>query len=850
MRAENRLRVTLPVPVLRATCALALIAVAAPLAAQQPTVPDSATVQRMIEQQFGPGVSQAEVLERLRQSGITRDQLRTRLQQMGYDPTLADQYFNAIQSGGEPPRGQASPQFLQALDRMGVVSPGMAGTAPDLFADSLGLALRLDSLRTDSLLAANDSIDGVLIFGMPLFNHPTTAFEPVLNGPVDPDYRVGPGDELVLILTGNVELAYTLNVSRQGYVVIPDVGQVFVSGLTMDQLRQQLYDRLGQVYSGVQRGPGATTRFDVSLGRMRANLVYIIGEVVSPGSYQISAAATVFNALYRAGGPERTGSFRNVQVRRGGEVVRTIDFYDYLLHGDSRDDIRLEQSDIVFVPPVGARVTIQGAVRREAAYELKEGEGLRDLITFAGGLKADAVVSRIQIDRIVPPEQRRSGVDRVLVDVPLADLVGARPVPLYDGDQVRVFAVSEERRHRLIVTGEVQRPGLYEWSDGMTLWDLVRRADGLREDAYTPRAQIYRLEPQDGTRRLVSTPLFADSAGQPTLDVQLADRDSVVVLSRVELANPQFVDINGFVKNPGTYPLAEGMTVEDLILTAGGFLTGADPTVADIARHAPYLTRTDTTARVFHVPLANDGGNGGTDGGTDGARLAQEAGGGAVPVWVPGPDDFVLQEGDHIFVRRAPGYEAKRTVTLAGEVLRPGTYVLSTRQERLSSILAQAGGPTSEAYLPGMRLVRDSALLGTDLPRALREPHGRYDLILETGDSILLPRYDPSVRVVGAVGFETSVLFEPGRDLDYYIGHAGGYSPDAERNRSAVTYKDGERATVHTFLGIRRSPDVRPGSTIYVPAKPPQERNAGVNWDAILSRTVSLVSLLIALRRL
>jgi polysaccharide biosynthesis/export protein len=405
-----------------------------------------------------------------------------------------------------------------------------------------------------------DDPDEPPIFGRALFRRTTTQFQPILSGPVDADYRLGPGDELVLFLTGDVELGYVLDVNREGYVIIPDVGQLFVNGLTLGELRSRLYERLGRVYSGVRRGPEATTQFQVSLGRLRANQVYLIGEVEWPGSYQVSAVATVFNALYTAGGPTRQGSFRRIEVRRGGRVVREVDIYDYLLRGDSRGDIRLEQGDIVFVPMAGAQVQIEGAVRRPAIYELRPEEGLRDLLAQAGGLKADAVVRRIQIDRILPPERRRPGVDRVLVDVDIYEV--ARPegerIALHDGDIVQVFGVSEERRHRVSITGKVRRPGTYEWIPGGTLWDLIDRADGLDERAYTARAHIFRLNEADGSRRLIQAPLLADESGRALRDVALADRDSVVVLSREELSNPQTVAIDGFVKNPGTYALAEG----------------------------------------------------------------------------------------------------------------------------------------------------------------------------------------------------------------------------------------------------------------------------------------------------
>ena len=417
---------------------------------------------------------------------------------------------------------------------------------------------------------------GLEIFGRSLFERETGEFSPDLMGPVDPDYRLGPGDELWLVLTGDVEAIHKLSVNREGMVFIPDVGQVAVNGLTLGQLEDRLYDRLGRVYSGVRRGPDATTRFQVSLGRLRVNQVYVIGEVERPSAYQVSAASTVLDALYQAGGPSLNGSFRAIDVYRGGTRVATVDLYEYLLQGRSTGEIRLEHGDRIFVRPYTRRVTVRGAVRRPAIYELLEGEDLRTAIAFAGGLDATAVVERVQIDRILPPEMRRPGIERVLIDVPLSQVMdpGAAPVELRDGDVVEVFTVADERRHRVVVTGAVHRPGTYEWSEGLTLHQLMDKALGLTEEAYTARAHVSRLVTEDGSRRVIQVPLAGDSTGAPWRVFLLADRDSIVIYSRAQLRNERFVSIDGFVKHPGHYPLAEGMTVRDLILAAGASRKG------------------------------------------------------------------------------------------------------------------------------------------------------------------------------------------------------------------------------------------------------------------------------------
>lgn len=805
---------------------------------------DTTQIRRMMQQRFGREVSNEELVEWLRQSGMTRAQVRARLQQLGYDPGLVDRYFDVIERGGEAARGNAPEHFINALSRLGLGVPGMGTDSTDMF-------LPLDSLLVDTMAVDTLEADTIEVFGMRLFRGVRGEFDPNVTGPVGPDYRLGPGDEIQLVLTGDVEDAYTLQVTREGFLYIPAVGQISVNGLTMGQLEDQLYVRLGRVYSGVSRSPEATTHFQVSLGRLRVNQVFVIGDVARPNAYQLSAAATVLSALYRAGGPKATGSFRSVEVVRVNGERHQVDLYDYLLYGDSRSDVRLEHGDRVFVPPVGSQVTVAGAVRRAAIFEVRGTEGVRDVLAFAGGLKPDALVKRVQIDRILPPEQREPGRVRVLRDVDLEALstVG-QDFSLQDGDIVVVFALSSELRNRVWITGEVREPGMFEWSTSATLWALIDRADGLSERAYTPRALIYRLNESDGTRRLIRSPLLAGEGGARQNDVPLQDGDSVVVLSREQLVNPGTVVIEGYVKLPGEYALAHGMTLKDLILEAGGFVHGAWVLEAEVSRMPNPLLRTDTVAHVFRVPLQAQGGA--PPPGEGGGQTAS-LNGSDIPIWFPDSAEVTLAHGDHVFIRKGPNYDNLREVWLTGQVMLPGRYVLQTRQERVSQLIARAGGLTREAYPPGMHVVRAGRIVAADLNRALRDPRDGNNVMLEAGDSVHVPAYDPMVEVQGAVNFEAKVLHRPGADLGYYINQAGGYTNIADRGRVTITYQNGERAAVSRFLLVGRSPRVQPGSTIFVPAKPEDERD-GFNWDAFLTRTLTILSttatLLIAVRQL
>lgn len=667
------------------------------------------------------------------------------------------------------------------------------------------------------------------IFGRDLFTRATSQFQPVSTGPVDSNYRLGPGDQLLLVLTGDVDVAHTLEVSREGTVVVPQVGVVAVQGLTIRELEDRLHARLSQVLAGVGRGPGATTQLSASLGRLRANQVFLAGEVERPGAYQVSSVATAFTALYQARGPNVSGSFRRIEVRRGGSLVRTVDVYDYILRGESRNDVRLDQGDILFVPLAGRQVAIAGSVRRPAIYELTAGEDLRDLLAFSGGLDAAASIARIQIDRILPYDQRQPGVERVLIDVDLAAFLRGGSYALHDQDVVRVFTVGSERRNRIVLDGDVRRPGVYEYTRGMRLTDVIARAEGLEASAYTPRAHIYRLNRQDGSRFLLTAPLGPDSLGAPAANPELADADSIVIYSLYHLRTARVVRIHGMVREPGAYELAEGMTVRDLILAAGGFRRGADATGVELARRNDTYFRTDTLAAVQRIELD-----------AAGAPWASMES----VWWVPGEQEMVLQADDQVMVRRLPGFEAPRVVYVLGEVHAPGPYVLETRQTRLLDMLDRAGGPTNEADLGGLRVIREGLLIGTGYHRAAQRSNSRFNVVLQHGDSIVLPQQDPTVQVVGAVAFESRVVYRPGLTVMDYISQSGGLTRLADRGRISITYADGSRAILRRRGLWGSSPPVRPGSYITVPERP---EAPSTNWGDVLTRTVSVVGSILTL---
>jgi len=539
-------------------------------------IPTPAQAPQALQQAVSQNPGLADLIrQRIGQSGLSPDQIRARLQASGYPPTLLDAYL-----GAQTP-GQAAPvpgaQELAAIQSLGL--PGMA-TAGEVLPVDTGL-----------VRAAAGGKSGV--FGVDVFQRTTTQFLPLLAGPVPPDYKLGPGDQLVLILTGDVELAYTLQVTREGFILVPQVGQLFVSNLTLDQLRDVLYVRLGGVYSGVRRSPGATTRFDISVANVRANQAYVVGEVAQPGAYQISSLGTVLTALYAAGGVTERANLRAVEVRRLGKPIATLDLYDYLLRGDTRNDVRLETGDVVFVGVHGTRTRIDGAVVRPAIYEIKSGETLADLITAAGGFRPEAALERVKVHRVLPAALRGTqATARVTIDVPLASAVPPR-FALEDGDVVQVDALAEATDEYIVaVTGMVQQAGRYPWRPGMTVRDLMLLARGPRVGADLREAEIARLPAdraqgqlattlrvpldssylldRDSTGRYVGPPgLPFPASGAP--DVVLQPYDNVLILRQPEFELQRMVTIVGEVHYPGTYALkTKSDRLAMLIQRAGG----------------------------------------------------------------------------------------------------------------------------------------------------------------------------------------------------------------------------------------------------------------------------------------
>ncbi len=809
-------------------------AFATSLAAQQPTPEQARELLRN-----RPDLVQ-QLREKIGASGLTPDQVRARLRAAGYPENLLDPYLAGADT---TQRVRVGNNILEATRNLGIVG----GEEYDsLLTQTDSARFVLDSAKADSLSKAEK---GLPYFGFDVFRKATTRFQPAASGPVDANYRLGPGDVLVLILTGDVELAHELEITREGFIAIPQVGQLNIANLTLGQLEDLLYARLGRVYSGVRRGSGATTKFSVTVARLRTNQVFVVGDVVRPGSYQVSSAGTALSALYAAGGPSNNGSLRRIEIRRGGKLIDSLDVYDYLLHGDNSHDVRLETGDVVFVPVRASEVKVAGKVVRPAIYELKVSETLRDLLRSAGGFDATALRRRVQIDRILPPASRGAvGRDRVLIDInsdQFNDGFGP-PVPMEPGDSVTVFAVGDRRRDVVKVDGSVWVPGLLGFTPGMKLSDAIRLAGGPKPEVYLGSVLVSRLQSDSSRVQLRSA--LRDSLGAVTDDIALQEDDDITVFSRINFRPERYIAITGAVRKPRRLPFREGMTLRDAVLQANGLTEDAFLGEAEIARLPSEEGRgTGLVATSIRVTLDS------TylfERGPDGRYLGPPG----LPAPASGAPEVPLQPYDNVLILRQPDWELQRTVAIVGQVRFPGRYGLKTRTDRLTDLIERAGGLTKEAYPAGIQFIRSAnrgGRIGLDLPRILKDSTFRDNLILAGGDSVVIPEYNPVVYVAGAVNSPVAINYVPGQDLEYYVSAAGGYSRKADRHRSYVTQPTGKVESLRRrFLLADHQPRPVAGAVVFVPEKDPTDKKDFASiFGAVAQVLTSVVTIVVVLVR-
>ena len=636
------------------------------------------------------------VRQRIQQSGLTPEQIRSRLQSAGYSANLLDPF---LRSEGAVSSDAVSASMLQALEALGVPIISAEGLEP------------VPTLTGTVITPGVEEARGLPLFGADVFRR-TTQFQPLLSGPVPSNYRVGPGDVLVMVLTGDVELVHELSVTREGFVVVPQVGQLYLNNLTMAQVNTLLRDRLGRSYSGIRTG---TTRFDVTVARLRTIQVYVVGEVSQPGAYQLASVATVLNALYAAGGPTRTGNFRAIAVRRGDSTAVTLDLYDYLARGETTNDIMLEQGDVVFVPVRGSRVAVTGAVVRPGRYEAKEEETLQDVVELSGGFRADAEFRRVTVHRILPAAERGPGpFPRAAIEVPLATMGAGVAIPsfgLEDGDSIVIDSIPGfEQGLYVSIGGMVHKPGAYAWREGMTLRDLLSLAQGTRVGAGLREAEIARLpadrgegelarrlrvpmdstylSDRDASGRYVGAAGLGFPAPGTAPETTLEPFDQITILRQPEFELQRTVWITGEVTYPGPYAITrKDERVSDLLQRAGGLLPTAH---SDGAR---FYRKLDAAGRInleLDQAVANRGGR----------------------------NDVILQPGDSLAI---PEYVP--TVRVQGAVVAP-TSVLYAEGAGIEYYIGNAGGYARDAdkgrvsvrYANGSAEVRTKQLFFSSSP--------------------------------------------------------------------------------------------------------------------------------------
>ena len=667
------------------------------------------------------------------------------------------------------------------------------------------------------------------VFGRNIFNIEQLTFQPNLSMATPENYRLGPGDEVIIDVWGASQNTIRQEISPDGYVNIINLGPVYLNNMTVKEARQLLRQELGKIYAD------SANNIQVTLGNIRTIQVNVMGEVVAPGTYALSSLSTVFYALYAAGGVSDIGSLRNVQVARAGKTVAHLDVYDYIMKGKIQDDIRLQDGDVVIVPAYEELVKIKGKVKRPMFYEMKHGESAATLLKYAGGFSADAYKKSIRV-------LRKDGKEFSVRTVDDTDLSTFK---LMDGDVVSVDSILNRFNNRLEVKGAVYHPGVFELSGSLnTVRQLVEKADGLLGEAFTGRAVLYR-ERENLTKEVLPVDIEGILNGTAP-DIALQKNDILYIPSIHDLQDMGKVTISGEVNKPGSYTYADHMSLEDLVITAGGLKESASLVRVDVSRRIrdpKGTTEPDVIGQNFSFGLK------------DGFVVDGEAG-------------FELQPYDQVFVRRSPSYNEQMNVTVEGEVLYGGAYTLNTKSERLSSLVERAGGVSRYAYVRGAKLRRvaneeelrrmedvvkmmrreigeamanslglkvDSTFtVGIDLEAALANPGGDADVVLREGDVLMVPEYNNTVKVNGAVMMPNTVSYAQGKSVKYYLNQAGGYSVNAKKNQKFIIYMNGQVAKVK---GSGKK-QVEPGCEIVVPNKTKK-----FNFANIVSNATSFASL-------
>ncbi|MCH5181596.1 MAG: SLBB domain-containing protein [Prevotellaceae bacterium] len=774
-----------------------------------------------VQREAQKGTPESTIVTRLVERGVSVDRIRNLQKKYAKDSgrTLGTRDISlstAPESSRRLRKGTAAGHQQQPVSEEKDYAGELAFLLPDSLLDYEAEVIKLKT--TD-------------VFGRNIFNQKNLTFEPNLNISMPADYRLGPGDAVFVDIWGASQKTFTSTVSPDGMLNIEGFGPVNVNGLTIVQAQNRLNATLGSRYAG--------SRLRLTVGETKSISVNVMGEVVTPGTYTLSPFATVFQALYSAGGVGDIGTLRDIKVYRDGRLVTSVDVYDYILNGNLRGNVRLASGDVIVVGPYDCIVTISGKVKRPMRYEMKKNESVATLIKYAGGFMGNAYEDNLRL-------VRKAGESYSVYTIGEFD---RGTFQLLDGDSLSVDSTLARYSNMVELKGAVRRPGMYQMDgDIATVRALIEAGGGLLEEAVTARGIIHRRKAD----RTLEVQAF-DIAGLMTHrdpDITLRNEDIVFIPSREDQLREQKLSITGEVTYPGTYNYAEGTTLEDLVLQAGGLTNAASTVRVDVNRRIRHSDAQSSSSEIAHTYTFSlkDG------------------------FVVDGEPGFTLEPFDEVIVRRSPGYTEQENVTVSGEIAFAGTYAMTSKNMRLSDLILRAGGLKDEAYSAGAHLERllseddeaqiasmlkmatsgDSINLskltfsghknvGINLDMALSNPgDDRWDIVLKEGDHLFIPQYDNTVSINGEVMMPNTVAYIEGKKLDYYINSAGGYSLKAKTRRAFAVHMNG------TVTRVKKASDIRPGSTIIVPSKPERERASLAQILSIGTTSVAMIAALLS----
>ena len=810
-------------------------------------------VMTTIMREHAAGKSQAQIVTKLMQSGVDINQIRRvkkryeRLKDNKGLGMLADKNGNQADNRLRQNNGESKQQAAKqktTTDMQITAMPAditmqkseLAKRQADMEKELYGI-LPMDSAQLlKQLLAERDQKNKV--FGRDIFNNKLLSFEPNMNIATPQNYRLGPGDAVIIDIYGASQKTMNATVAPDGDVTIEGFGPVQVSGLTVEQANARLRSTLGARYS--------SSKVRLTVGQTKTITINVMGEVKIPGTYTLSAFSTVFQALYMAGGTNDLGTLRNIKVYRNNQLVTVVDIYDYILNGKMSGNVRLADGDIIIVGPYDSLVKIDGKVKRPMFYEMKKSESLSSLLKYAGGFAGDAYRKSVRVNR-------KNGREYSVFNVDEFDFSNFR---IADGDSVSVDSILPRYKNTVEIKGAVFRPGLYNINSRThTVRSLIEQAEGVTENAFTAHAVMHRMK-EDRTLKVIPIDVAGIMKGT-VADIPLCENDVLFIPTRSDMMQEKTITIHGEVHYPGVYRYADDETIEDIVLQAGGLKETASTIKVDVARRVsnPKALRNDSIiAKTYSFSLK------------DGFVIDGEPG-------------FKLMPFDEVYVRRSPAYSAQRNITIEGQATFSGVYTLSSKNERLSEAIRKAGGLTDMAYVKGARLIRRTSLdeqgriqtvtrlleaqvgqkdslnaamlqlstsypVGIELDKAMAHPGSDYDIVLREGDRIVIPEYTGTVKISGDVMYPNTVTYAKGKRADWYIDQAGGWGNRAKKSHTFIIYMNG------TVARVGHNTKILPGCEIVVPSKPKSNGNTLGQWLGIGSSVAGIAAMIATIANL